>query len=402
MELWDQLKGFFQHQFLDVELWRIVVALAIIIVSFALKRLLIGAMVKGLLHLTKKTKTELDDKLVEAIRPPLGGITILAGLFFASLVIQFPSKPINVAGFVDGLLRTTGILIVAWALYRSIQVAVYMIEKVTAKTESELDDQLVPFVEKFLKVVVVVLGFVMVVREWGYDINGLLAGLGLGGLAFALAAKDTLANLFGSIMIITDRPFTLGDWVKTAQVEGTVEEIGFRSTKVRTFANSLVSVPNSIIANTTVENWSRMFKRRIYFKLGVTYSSSVAQIQETVERIKDILREHPDIRQDFWIVNFSDFNASSLDIMVYCFTQTTAWAEFLVVQEDVKLKIMNKIEEIGVDMAFPSHSVYMEDPDPMELKRLDEKALAMLRSRQEIDDPNGATTARGSGAGADG
>ncbi len=399
MEIWEQLKGFFQHQTLNVELWRIALALAIILFSFAAKKLLINAMAKSLLHLAKKTKTELDEMLVEAIRPPLGGLTVLAGFFFASVIIRFPTEPVNVYKLVNGLLRTFAIVIVSWALYRSIQVAVHMLENITSKTESELDDQLVPFVEKFLKVVVIVLGFVLVVREWGYDINGLLAGLGLGGLAFALAAKDTLANLFGSIMIITDRPFVLGDWIKTPNTEGTVEEIGFRSTKVRTFANSLVSVPNSIIANSTIENWSRMFKRRIYFKLGVTYSSSVAQVQETVERIKDILRKHDGIRQDFWLVNFSDFNDSSLDIMVYCFTKTTAWAEFLEVQEDVKLKIMAKIKEIGVGVAFPTRSVYMENNEPEELKRLDEKALSLLRARQNQEPPPETTSTLGSGAG---
>jgi MscS family membrane protein len=237
-------------------------------------------------------------------------------------------------------------------------------------------------VEKFLKVVCIVIAVVMIVREWGYDVSGLLAGLGLGGLAFALAAKETLANLFGSIMIITDRPFAIGDWIRTSQVEGTVEEIGFRSTKVRTFANSLVAVPNAIIASTTVENWSRMFKRRIYYKLGVTYGTTVAQMKETVERIKDILRNHEAIHQDFWIVNFTDFNDSSMDIMIYCFTKTTVWAEFMKIQEDINLQIMKAIEEIGVEVAFPSRSIYMEEPNPPERLRLDQKAQALLESRR--------------------
>lgn len=401
MELWEQLKGFLQYQALDVELWRVVAALAAIILAFALKKLLITTMVKFLLHLARKTKTELDEMLVEAIRPPLGGVAVLAGFFVGSLVIRFPSEPVDVARFANGILRTFAILIVAWALYRCVRVIVYMLDKITSKTESELDDQLVPFIEKFLKVVVIVLGFILIVREWGYDINGLLAGLGLGGLALALAAKDTLSNLFGSIMIITDRPFVLGDWIQTPGVEGTVEEIGFRSTKVRTFANSLVSVPNSVIANSIVENWSRMFKRRIFFKLGVTYKSSVNQVREAVERVKEVVRNHDDIRQDFWLVNFSDFNDSSLDIMVYCFTKTTAWAEFMSVQEDLLFKIMEKIREIGVSVAFPSRSVYMENPDPKELKRLDEKALTLLRARQKAEEPPDATTAVGSGVGVD-
>ena len=223
MEIWEQVKAFLQYQFLTVELWRIVVALGIVVVAWAFKKLLIGAIVRGMLHLARKTKTELDDLLVEAFRPPLGAMTVLVGFFVAALVIRFPKAPVNVHGFVMGLLRTVAILIVAWALYRCVKVVTEMLTKLTKKTESDLDDHLVPFVEKFLKVVVILLAFVMVVREWGYDINGLLAGLGLGGLAFALAAKDTLANVFGSVMIITDRPFGIGDWIKTSTVEGTVD-----------------------------------------------------------------------------------------------------------------------------------------------------------------------------------
>lgn len=390
MEILEQLKSFFRYQFLNVEIWRLTVAIGLMVVGWAVKRLLVNTLVNGLLHLARKTKTDLDDLMVEAIRPPLGAIAILGGFFGAALVLKFPVRPVNVHGFVMGILRTTAILIMAWALYRGVKVVTHMLYKLTKKTESDLDDQLVPFVEKFLKIVTVILAFVMVVREWGYDINGLLAGLGLGGLAFALAAKDTLANVFGSVMIITDRPFSIGDWIKTPQVEGTVEEIGFRSTKVRTFANSLVSVPNSLIASAVVENWSRMQKRRISYKLGVTYETTVSQMKESVARIKDIIANHTGIRQDFWLVYFTDFNDSSLDIMIYCFTETTIWAEYLKVREDLNLKIMNALEEIGVSVAFPTHSVYIEKQDDQLRAQRDALARKLLSERSQPDSPDPA------------
>ncbi|MBN1948043.1 MAG: mechanosensitive ion channel family protein [Bradymonadales bacterium] len=398
MTIWDQVKEFFQYQFLSVALWRIIAALAIFFIALILKRFVAGRVTDLLLRLAKRTKTTVDDLLVEALRAPIAAFFVLAGLFGAVVVLQFPRQPTDVHGFVMGLLRTAGIILAAWALYRSIRVVSVMLTALTQKTESELDDQLVPFVEKFLKVVVVVIGFVIVIREWGYDISGLLAGLGLGGLAFALAAKDTLANLFGSIMILTDRPFGLGDWIKTPQVEGTVEEIGFRSTRVRTFANSQVTVPNSIVAAGTVENWSRMLKRRISYTLGVTYATSVSQLKETLERIKDIVRNHPGIRQDFWLVNFTEFNESSLDIMIYCFTNTTVWGEFLAVREDLNMKIMDAIKEIGVEVAFPTHSVYMETLDQNEQDKLDKQAQALLATRSERSSPE-QTITRGSGEG---
>ncbi|MCD6499512.1 MAG: mechanosensitive ion channel family protein [Deltaproteobacteria bacterium] len=386
--MWDQFKEFLRFQFLAVPVWRIVAAIGFIVVAWAVKKLALKRLVGVLLHVASKTKTDLDDLLVQAVTAPLGSTVILAGFYLGAEVIQFPNHPVDVQGFVRGLFRTIMIIIVAWALYRAVRVVTVMLERLTAKTESNLDDQLVPFAEKFLKATVIVLAVVMVVREWGYDISGLLAGLGLGGLAFALAAKDMLANVFGSVMILTDRPFAIGDWIKTPQVEGTVEEIGFRSTKVRTFANSLVSVPNSIIASNTVENWSRMHKRRISYKLGVTYGTTVAQMREAVERIKDVISEHPGIRQDFWLVYFTDFNDSSLDIMIYCFTETTVWGEYLAVRQDLNLKIFAILEEIGVQVAFPSQSIYMENDEPNERKKWDDVAGAALESRQEPSHPS--------------
>jgi len=386
--MWDQFKEFLRFQFLAVPVWRIVAAIGFIVVAWAVKKLALKRLVGVLLHVASKTKTDLDDLLVQAVTAPLGATVFLAGFYLGAEVIQFPNHPVDVQGFVRGLFRTIMIIIVAWALYRAVRVVTVMLERLTAKTESNLDDQLVPFAEKFLKATVIVLAVVMVVREWGYDISGLLAGLGLGGLAFALAAKDMLANVFGSVMILTDRPFAIGDWIKTPQVEGTVEEIGFRSTKVRTFANSLVAVPNSIIASNTVENWSRMHKRRISYKLGVTYGTTVAQMREAVERIKDVISEHPGIRQDFWLVYFTDFNDSSLDIMIYCFTETTVWGEYLAVRQDLNLKIFAILEEIGVQVAFPSQSIYMENDEPNERKKWDDVAGAALESRQEPSHPS--------------
>ena len=386
--MWDQFKEFLRFQFLAVPVWRIVAAVGCIVVAWAVKKLALKWLVGVLLHVASKTKTDLDDLLVQAVTAPLGATVVLAGFYLGAEVIQFPNHPVDVQEFVRGLFRTIMIIIVAWALYRAVRVVTVMLERLTAKTESNLDDQLVPFAEKFLKATVIVLAVVMVVREWGYDISGLLAGLGLGGLAFALAAKDMLANIFGSVMILTDRPFAIGDWIKTPQVEGTVEEIGFRSTKVRTFANSLVSVPNSIIASNSVENWSRMHKRRISYKLGVTYGTTVAQMREAVERIKDVISEHPGIRQDFWLVYFTDFNDSSLDIMIYCFTETTVWGEYLAVRQDLNLKIFAVLEEIGVQVAFPSQSIYMENDEPNERKKWDDAARAALASRQEPSHPS--------------
>lgn len=163
-------------------------------------------------------------------------------------------------------------------------------------------------------------------------------------------------------MIILDKPFSIGDRIGTSSVEGTVEEITYRSTKVRTFAQALVTVPNSTMANEAITNWSKMGRRRITFNLGVTYTTPRFRLETCIARIEKMLREHPQIHQETIFVNFDRFNESSLDIFLYFFTVTTNWGEYLKVREDVNLKIMAILEEEKVSIAFPSRSVYFETP----------------------------------------
>ena len=160
-------------------------------------------------------------------------------------------------------------------------------------------------------------------------------------------------------MIILDRPFHIGDWIKAGEMEGVVEEIGFRSTKIRTFAKTQISVPNNIIANMALDNFSRMPKRRIKLNVGVTYETTPPQMQKAVQNIRQMLEKHPGIHQEFMLVNFTDFGPSSLDILVYCFTVTTEWAEYLRVRQEIALNIMIILEEIGLEIAFPSQSLYL-------------------------------------------
>ena len=207
----------------------------------------------------------------------------------------------------------------------------------------------------------------MLVQNLGYSISGLLASLGIGGLAVALAAKDSLSNIFGSLMILLDRPFTLGDWVKVGDMEGTIEEVGFRSTRIRTFAKTQITIPNSTLMNMSIDNFSRMPKRRIKMTVGITYATTPAKMRQAVADIKLMLRNHPAIDQDFFLVNFTDFGPSSLDIMVYCFTSSTVWNEYLDAREDVCLKIMETLENLGLEIAFPSRSVYLQQMETDQL-----------------------------------
>lgn len=233
-----------------------------------------------------------------------------------------------------------------------------------ALTAGTFDDQLVPVIKTLAKLMIFLVGLLLIIQNLGGEVGSLLAGLGIGGAAIALASKDTIANLFGSIVIFVDRPFQVGDWVEIGAQEGTVEAVGLRVTRIRTFANSLITVPNSALTTTAINNWSRMRKRRIKLTIGVTYGSKPDQLKAAVAEIRDVLRSDRRISQDFMLVNFNNFGASSLDIFVYAFTLTTRWDEYMQVREDVLLEFMRRIEALGLSFAFPSRSLYIESMPP--------------------------------------
>jgi MscS family membrane protein len=233
------------------------------------------------------------------------------------------------------------------------------------KTDSTFDDQLVPVVRTGAKAALFILGTLLIIQNMGGEVGSLLAGVGIGGVAVAMAAKDTIANLFGSIVIFVDRPFMVGDWVEIGDQEGTVEEVGLRVTRIRTFENSQITVPNSQLTTTAINNWSRMQKRRVKLFIGVTYDANAEQLEQAVEALRDVLRNDDRIDQSFWVVNFTNFGASSLDIMIYCFTTTTRWAEYLQVRQELFFEFMKAIERLGLDFAFPTQTVHLEMPgDP--------------------------------------
>lgn len=212
-----------------------------------------------------------------------------------------------------------------------------------------------------LRLIIVILGFVTIAREWNYDISGFIASLSIGSVAIAFAAKDALANVFGSLIIVLDKPFKIGDWVVANGIEGIVEKVSFRSTCVRTFTQELVYVPNSLLSNTAITNYTLRQKRRLDFTLGLTYNTTEAQMQEFTSRLKAYLESHPGIFEDDVRVHFLAYGASSLDVRVTCYARTGNHVEFLGITQEVNLYALKLADEIGVGYAFPSTSVYFEN-----------------------------------------
>jgi MscS family membrane protein len=332
-------------------------ALGLVIAAYVLRAVVISQVSRRLLNLVARTKSRADDLAVAALITPLGWLLPLIGLYLALriLAVDHPELvEVAAKGFVIAVT-----LVVTWALFKLIDALAVLAVERAQRTESPVDNAIVPTLRKALKTFLGVVVFVVLVQNLGYSVSGLLGALGVGGLAVALAAKETLANLFGGITILVDRPFRPGDWITFDQTDGVVEEIGLRSTRIRTFAKTLISVPNSTLANATVENHTKMPKRRISFHVGITYRSKPDEVRAAVARIESFLRGNPDIDQEFLMVKFTTFNNSSLDILVYCFSVTTNWVQHLQVRQDVNLAIMDILADLGLEIAFPTRTVHL-------------------------------------------
>lgn len=334
--------------------WQLAGAALIIALTLLVKGIFTRFIFKLILGLTRRTKTDIDRSLLLAFEGPLKGLILAIGIYLA--LGYLPLSP-AVMAFVTSLFRSALIAFIAWGFYSLAGGKAY--DQVSELIN--IEQSLAIFVSKVLRVVIIALAVSIIAQEWNYNISGLVAGLGLGGLAISLAAQDSLANIFGGVVIITDKPFAVGDWILTPSVEGTVEEMSLRSTRVRTFANALVTVPNAVLTKEPITNWTRMQKRRVSFHLGVTYTTSREKLQACVSRIRSLLENHPEVHQDLIMVRFEHFASSSLDIFIYYFTKTKVWPEFLALREEINFKIMEILEEEGVSVAFPSRSIYFEN-----------------------------------------
>lgn len=336
----------------------IAVSIGIFVLFMVLRKLFTKYVFKMILKFSSKTPTDLFRNVLVAYEKPLRMFFILIGLYLAILYSPFLD---NQRDILSQFYRSSIVLTLAWGLYNLTASSSLLFDKVNKRFELEMDDILGPFLSKVMRFVILALTFSIIAQEFNYDVNGFVAGLGLGGLAFALAAKETIGNFFGGIIIITEKPFTLGDWIKTPSVEGVVEDISFRSTKIRTFAQALVTVPNSTLANEPITNWTKMGKRQIQFTLGVTYNTTQTQLKTCVKRIEHLLAEHDGVHDETINVVFNAFGDSSLNIFLNFFTKTTAYADHLSVKQDINFKIMAILEEEGVDFAFPSRTIYVEE-----------------------------------------
>jgi len=351
------LPPMFRSQVMGFAIWQFAGIGLLLLLALLASWLVRAIFMQRLSRLLQRMGIVPPDKLLTHLGRPLGWLAA-AGLF----IILLPELrlTIGLARILAGGGRVIAAGSAALLGYRLVDLVAVFLANRAAQTDTKMDDQLVVLVRKTLRVIVVGIGLVFVLQNLSVDVTSLLAGLGIGGLALALAAKDTAANLFGSFTIFIDAPFYIGDWIKAAGVEGTVMEIGLRSTRVRTFASSVVSVPNSMLANATIENFSRREYRRFNIRLGVGYHTTTEQLEAFVEGVRAVIAAHPETRKDYYEVHLVNFAESALEVMVYTFFTSTTWSDELAGKHQLLIAFKRLAERIGVDFAFPTRTLHVE------------------------------------------
>jgi len=259
------------------------------------------------------------------------------------------------------LYRVSIIITISIGFYNLLATSSVIFDRFGKKYRVQTSEVIKSFLSKIARVILVIIAITLVAKEFDYDLGTLVAGLGIAGLAVSMAAKDTLANLIAGIIIVFDKPFDLGDWISNSEVEGVVEEINFRNTRIRTFEKELICVPNLNLVSEALKNHSERKMRRVKFALGLTYETNSSQMIVFREAVEKYLMSLNEIDKESIVVRFSDFNDSSLDIMIMYFVKTTEYTEYMKIKESVNLELMNIVEKQGLSVAFPTQSLYFEN-----------------------------------------
>lgn len=339
-----------------LENWKwlgILLTIALGIIADKLTAFILQMLVK---NIRLKTKTAAFKESPEDILRPLA-MLMMAAFWWAGLnLLALPDQAmIILLVAVKFLAGATGV----WGAYRLVDLVTLYLRHLADKTDNKVDDVLVPLIRKTLKVFVTVIGITFVAANLNLNVSSLLASLGLGGLAFALAAKDVVQNLFGSITVILDQTFHTGDWIVVNDIEGSVEEVGLRSTKVRTFYDSLITLPNSIFITAKVDNMGQRRYRRLKCNVSLTYDTPPDKIEAFCEGVRELIRLHPYMRKDYFHVYLNSLGASSLDVLVYVFWETPDWSTELRERQRFLLDVLRLAKAQQIDMAFPTQTLHL-------------------------------------------
>ncbi|MFH0874532.1 MAG: mechanosensitive ion channel family protein [archaeon] len=307
--------------------------------------------------LTSKTKTQFDDILIDMIEEPLVFLIVIGGFYLGYHKLTLTENAAKIFSEINGVLLT---ICVAWFILRLLDsfIVNYLIP-LSKKTESDLDDHLVPMVRTLLKLIIITITGIVVVDNFGYDVTSVLAGLGIGGLAFALAAQDMIKNFFGGIVILLDKPFKIGQWVDIGGYEGEIMEIGMRSTKIKTQSGECVSIPNSFVAEKATKNFKKYPDKGIQFVIGLTYETSNKKMERAKEIVKQAVTKQKLLVPDSLSINFVNFGSYSLDLDVRYKLSTNDAAALRNIKDEINTYIKEKFDKEKIEFAYPTQSVYL-------------------------------------------
>ena len=336
----------------------IIIALLVYILFRCLSRSLSYMTIKIFKPRTKNKKEIRNN----AFYKPLKVFYVILGIYIALLLVR---KPLGINAWLnswtDKLFKISIIILAANGIANSLTTNSKSINKLKERMNPEVEDSMFKFVLKSVRFIVYVIAGFIVITELGFNLNGLVAGLGIGSVVITLAAQDTAKNLFGGLVIFLDKPFVVGDWIQVDKFEGTVEDVTFRSTRVRTFENSVVNIPNAVIANDSIINWSRMEKRRNKVNLCLDLDTPLDKVQKVQKRIKELLMQHDDVIDDTIIVRFDNITDNGINLMVCSYTNSIDYASFLEEKEKINFKIMQILNEENVELAYDTKTVFVKN-----------------------------------------
>jgi len=335
----------------------IIIGFIIFLIFYVLRRLFARFIISKLNKLVNRTSTKIDNTVVEVIEGPLKFLPIVLGFFIATSYVEIS---IEVQSFIDLLNRTLITVFIFWLLHQLVIPFSFIIKNF----EDKISKPLVNWTLKGLEIIIIILGIVAVLELWGIKVGPVIAGLGLFGVAVALGAQDLFKNLISGIMILMEKRFTIGDVILVSnEVEGVVEQIGFRSTLVRRFDSTPVMIPNYKFAEQSVTNYSRRHHRRIRWLIGLEYKTSINQLKQIRDSITKLIIDNKDFAKNEnsgFFVRIDSFSDSSIDLLVQVFTVTNDWSEFLKIKEDLAVSLIEIVEANNAAFAFPSQSLYVE------------------------------------------
>ncbi|MDF2910904.1 MAG: mechanosensitive ion channel family protein [Sporolactobacillus laevolacticus] len=324
------------------------IAATIFIVFFLARKLFSKYFLTFITRLSKFSSTPIDDALISAFRRPVSFILLFTGIYFALLYLPMPHQWKTM---ITLLYKSAAIFSIGWGFYIFSDAIGIFFNRMGDRFDLQFNTIIIPFLAKIMKFIVVVMSIAMILDQWNYHVTGLITGLGIGGLAIAMAAKDTLSNLFGGFVIITDAPFTIGDLIHTGSIEGIVEDINFRSTRIRTLDQALVTVPNSTLANQPITNLSKMDKRRVTFNLPLDLDTTNEQIKQCLGKIRQMLATDSEVYEERKYVYLDKITSGSMNLIIDFFVKTTDFEEWIKEKEKYNYAVLEVLQDEGVELA---------------------------------------------------